>query len=441
MTQTFEDKQNIEFNDKFAFCYDLLENDSCNLFVTGKAGTGKSTLLEYFRDHTSKKTVFLAPTGVAAVNIKGQTIHSFFCFRPDTTPENVYNIRLHRSQRRLFASLEAVVIDEVSMVRADLLDSIDAFLRLYGKKKDQPFGGVQMIFFGDLYQLPPVVTSREQSLFRDVYPSPFFFSAKSYKHLNLRLVELEKIYRQSDQEFINLLGGLRNRSFSRWDMVELNRRVNPGFKIPRGEYYISLTTTNAIADRVNQEQLAQLDGKVCERDGDLIGDFKEKDLPTRLTLKLKEGAQVMMLNNDSQGRWVNGTIGKITFLDEEGFGEGSVEVKLQGGNIVEVKPVTWEMFRFFFNEDTQGIESEVVGSFSQLPLKLAWAVTIHKSQGKTFDKVIIDIGNGTFSHGQIYVAMSRCTTFEGIVLRKPIYDHHVLLDPRVVEYMSANQCS
>lgn len=441
MTQTFEDKQNIDFNDKFAYCYNLLENDNCNLFVTGKAGTGKSTLLEYFRDHTTKKVVFLAPTGVAAVNIKGQTIHSFFCFRPDTTPENVFNIRLHRSQRRMYQSLDAVVIDEVSMVRADLLDCIDSFLRMYGKDKDKPFGGVQMIFFGDLYQLPPVVTRREQSLFKEVYNSPFFFDAKCYKHLNLKLVELDKIYRQSDQEFIKLLGGLRNRSFSRWDIVELNRRVNPQFRIPRGEYYISLTTTNAIADRINQEQLSQLDGKLCEREGDLIGDFKEKDLPTKLTLGLKEGAQVMLLNNDPQGRWINGSIGKLTFLDEEGFGEGSVEVKLQGGSIVEVKPVIWEMFRFFLNEDTQGIESEVVGSFSQLPLKLAWAVTIHKSQGKTFDRVIIDIGNGTFSHGQIYVAMSRCTTFEGIVLRRPIYDHHVLLDPRVVEFMSANQCS
>lgn len=441
MISTFEDKQNIEFNQKFAFCYNLLENDIQNIFVTGKAGTGKSTLLQYFREHTSKKIVVLAPTGVAAVNIKGQTIHSFFCFRPDITPDKVYSIRLHRAQKRLYESLDAIVIDEISMVRSDLLDCIDAFLRMYGKKKNVPFGGIQMIFFGDLYQLPPVVTQREQSIFSDVYPSPYFFDSKSYHCLQLKIIELDKIYRQKDEEFIQLLGGIRNRTFSRWDMVVLNQRLKPDFQIPEGEYYISLTTTNAIADRINDEQLSKLSSKLCEHEGDLAGDFKESDLPTHLNLKLKESAQVMMLNNDPQGRWINGSIGKVTYLNEEGFGEDSIEVQLHNGLVVEVKPVTWEIFRFLYNEESQSIQSESVGSFTQYPIKLAWAVTIHKSQGKTFDKVIVDIGRGTFSHGQIYVALSRCTTLGGVVLRRPIYDHHVLLDQRVVDFMAKHQCS
>lgn len=441
MISTFEDKQNLDFNEKFAFCYNLLENDIKNIFVTGKAGTGKSTLLQYFREHTTKKMVVLAPTGVAAVNIKGQTIHSFFCFRPDITPENVFSIRLHRSQKRLYESLDAIVIDEISMVRSDLLDCIDAFLRMYGKKKNEPFGGVQMIFFGDLYQLPPVVTQREQTIFSEVYPSPYFFDSKSYNSLNLKIIELDKIYRQKDEDFIQLLGGIRNKTFSRWDMVVLNQRLKPDFQIPEGEYYISLTTTNAIADRINQEQLEKLNTKLCEHEGDLSGDFKESDLPTHLNLKLKEGAQVMMLNNDPQGRWINGSIGKTTYLNEEGFGEDSIEVELHSGSVVEVKPVTWEIYRFRYNEDSQSIVSEAVGAFTQYPIKLAWAVTIHKSQGKTFDKVIVDIGRGTFSHGQVYVALSRCTTLEGVILRKPIYDHHVLLDQRVVDFMVQNQCS
>ncbi len=441
MATTFEEKQNIDFNDKFAVSYDLLENDKQNIFVTGKAGTGKSTLLQYFRDHTSKKIVVLAPTGVAAVNIKGQTVHSFFCFRPDITPENVYSIRVSRAQRRMYESLDAIVIDEISMVRADLLDCIDAFLRMYGREKNKAFGGIQMVFFGDLYQLPPVVTRREESIFKDVYPSPFFFDAKCYGTLDLKIIELDKIYRQVDEDFVNLLGGIRNRSCSRYDMVVLNQRLNPKFRIPEGEFFISLTTTNAIADRVNQEQLGLLEGKLCEFQGDLVGEFKEKDLPTHLNLKLKEGAQVMMLNNDPKGRWINGSLGKVTYLNQEGFGEGPFEVELNGGKVVEVVPVTWEIFRFYFDDDSQSIESEAVGSFKQYPLKLAWAVTIHKSQGKTFDRVIVDIGRGTFSHGQVYVALSRCTTLEGIVLRQPIYDHHILIDKRVIEFMNKNQCS
>lgn len=441
MSLTFEEKQNLDFNDKFASSYDLIENDKQNVFVTGKAGTGKSTLLQYFRDNTTKKIVVLAPTGVAAVNIKGQTVHSFFGFRPDITPENVFSIRVNRAQKRMYQSLDAIVIDEISMVRADLLDCIDTFLRMYGKDQNRPFGGIQMIFFGDLYQLPPVVTRREESIFKDVYQSPFFFDSKSYSSLNLRIIELEKIYRQVDEDFVNLLGGIRNRSCSRYDMVVLNQRLNPKFKIPEDEFYISLTTTNAIADRVNQEQLASIDGKLCEFEGDLTGDFREKDLPTHLTLKLKEGSQVMMLNNDPKGRWINGSIGKITYLNQEGFGEGPFEVELQGGVVVEVVPVTWEIYNFFYSEEEQSIQSEAVGSFKQYPLKLAWAVTIHKSQGKTFDRMIVDIGRGTFSHGQIYVALSRCTSLEGIVLRQPIYDHHLLIDPRVIEFMNKNQCS
>ena len=420
----------------------MLENGSRNIFITGKAGTGKSTLLQYFRDHTTKNVAVLAPTGVAAVNIKGQTIHSFFRFKPDITPDGVHSVRVRMVQKELYRKIEAIIIDEVSMVRADLLDCVDIFLRLHGRDRMAAFGGVQMVFIGDLYQLSPVVTQAERGIFKDVYPSPYFFDSKVYRKINgtdqhprkVEFVELKKIYRQKEEEFIRLLGAIRNQSATQEHLKVLNERCIPHFKPREDDFYVYLTTTNAMADRINQERLDKLEGKSYYYEGTLAGTFKSRNLPTHEMLELKVGAQVMLLNNDPGGRWINGSIGKIIEIVDEGK---IVTIELSEGGIVDVTSFEWEMFRFFFNEDTRSLESESVGSFKQHPLKLAWAVTIHKSQGKTFDKAIVDVGSGTFAHGQAYVALSRCVSFDGLILKRPILQRHILLDNSVVRFMSS----
>ncbi len=434
--------RDIEFNAQFAKAYDALENGSRNVFITGKAGTGKSTLLMYFREHTTKNVAVLAPTGVAAVNIKGQTIHSFFRFKPDITPEGVHSIKIRRTQKALYQKIDTIVIDEVSMVRADLLDCVNIFLRLHGKDRTKAFGGVQMVFIGDLYQLPPVVTRVERDIFQDVYSSPYFFDSKVLREissddqhpLRVECIELKKIYRQKEEDFIRLLGTIRNRTATSENLKALNKRYLPHFKPEKDELYIYLTTTNAMADRINQERLDELEGESYYCEGTLAGQFETKNLPTHQSLELKIGAQVMLLNNDAGGRWINGSIGKIIEVIDEGQ---IVTVELSEGDIVDVVPFQWDMYRFFFDEDTQTLQSESVGSFKQHPLKPAWAVTIHKSQGKTFDKAIVDIGYGTFAHGQAYVALSRCATFEGLVLKKPILRKHILLDNSVVQFMAS----
>ncbi|MBF0532284.1 MAG: AAA family ATPase [Candidatus Omnitrophica bacterium] len=421
---------NLDFNAEFAATYDLLENSGRNVFVTGEAGTGKSTLLQYFREHTTKNAVVLAPTGVAAVNVRGQTIHSFFRFRPDVTADKIRSIKLRKDQRKIYKSLAVVVIDEVSMVRADLLDCVDAFLRLHGPRKKAPFGGVQMIFFGDLFQLPPVVTRQDRPLFEQGgYAGPYFFNAKCFVDLNVAVVTLTKIYRQKDEGFIRLLNRLRNRQLSGLDLNELNQRVVPGFEPRDRGFYINLTTTNALADRINAEHLEKIPGKPAVLAGEIEGEFQEKNLPTKEALELKIGAQVMLLNNDAQGRWVNGSIGKVLSVD------GQVCVELSDGQVVDVDPYDWEMYRFVYDEETESLVSEPTGSFRQYPLRLAWAVTIHKAQGQTFSQVVIDFGSGAFSHGQAYVALSRCVSLSGVVLRRPVTMGDVLLDERVVDFM------
>lgn len=424
------------FDEQSSRAYDLLENTPSPLFVTGKAGTGKSTLLQYFRAHTSKNIAVLAPTGVAAVNVRGQTIHSFFRFRPDITPEGVHSIRLRRAQKIIYKKLDAIVIDEISMVRADLLDCVDAFLRLHGPDAQAPFGGIQMIFFGDLYQLPPVVTSLDRDIFRDVYASPYFFDAAAFKKLDFKMIELKKIYRQKDENFIRLLNGVRDNSVTAGDLDILNRRLLPDFNPGPKDFYVYLTTTNALADRINQERLRELPGESFSLDGALSGGFDVKSLPTHQRLELKTGAQVMLLNNDPGGRWVNGTIGKIISTSRDYEATAAIRVALAGGVVVDVTPFTWEVFRFFYNKDSRQIDSESAGSFRQYPLKPAWAITIHKSQGKTFSKVVLDIGSGTFAPGQMYTALSRCTDLDGLILKKPIARRHILLDDHIVRFMA-----
>jgi len=436
-----ERKQHIEFNEQFLHALRTMEETNRNVFVTGKAGTGKSTLLQYFRDHTKKRIVVLAPTGVAAVNVKGQTIHSFFNFKPDVTPDTVHKIRVR--DKDIYKRLDAIVIDEISMVRADLLDCVDIFLRRHGRKKTHPFGGVQMIFIGDLYQLPPVVTSRERALFKEHYTSPYFFSAKVFDNnvspFEMEFIELEKVYRQKDERFLNILNSIRNNTVTDEDIREINKRYNPDFVKKPDEFYIHLTTTNALAEKINMEKLSELKTREHNYQGIIKGDFEAGGLPTAVNLTLKKGAQVMLLNNDSLGRWINGNIGRISEIEKNEEGPDILWVKLSDSRLVDVVPYKWEMFKFSYDKETSRILSESIGSFTQYPVRLAWAVTIHKCQGMTFEKAIIDIGRGTFSHGQLYVALSRCTTIKGIVLKRAIHKKNVLLDRRVVNFVTQYQ--
>lgn len=424
----------LQKNNEFLRAFDLFEHSQRSIFLTGRAGTGKSTLLQYFRSSTHKNIVVLAPTGVAAVNVKGQTIHSFFRFRPDITPESVSTIHIRRAQREVYAALDTIIIDEISMVRADLLDCIDSFLRLHGKKKQEPFGGVQMILIGDLLQLPPVVVRGEKEIFESLYASPYFFDAKVFAEIEWEFLELETIYRQTEDRFIQLLNAVRDNGVTHEDMLLLNSRYKNGFEPLPGEFYVYLTTTNDLADSINRSRLSALKGKEFKYAGEVTGKFEERNLPTHESLSLKFGAQVMLLNNDPEGRWVNGSIGQVVDILHHD-GEDAVRVRLDNGVQVDVTPFTWEMYRFVYDEEAKRVLSDITGTFTQYPLRLAWAVTIHKAQGKTFSKVVIDIGYGTFSHGQMYVALSRATCFEGIVLRKPILKHHIMTDKRVLTFM------
>ncbi len=439
----------IELNDQFRHALHFMEETRLNVFVTGRAGTGKSTLLQYFREMTNKNIAVLAPTGVAAVNVKGQTIHSFFNFKPGVTPDSVRKIKPRK--KGIYKKLDAVVIDEISMVRADLLDCVDKFLRRHGRVKGMPFGGVQMIFIGDLYQLPPVVTYREESLFEEHYSTPYFFSARVFDEdlfskapggeasFQMEFVELEKVYRQEDGRFLDILNCIRNNTVTDEDITEINQRCDPDHEEGPDDLFIYLTTTNALAEGVNMKKLAELDDEEHSYKGVMEGSFKEKTLPTALDLTLKKGAQVMLLNNDQSGRWINGTIGRITMIESGRKNDDILWVELADGERVEVMPYEWDMFEFSYDKESEKVVSNSVGSFTQYPLKLAWAVTIHKAQGMTFEKAVIDIGRGTFSHGQLYVALSRCTTISGLVLKKPIHKRNVLLDKRVVGFVTQYQ--
>ena len=429
----------IEINAGFKRALELMENSSGHIFITGKAGTGKSTLLEYFRSTTVKNTAVLAPTGVAALNVKGQTIHSFCRFKPDITLDKVRKISGRR--KSLVENLDTVIVDEISMVRADLFDCMEKFFRLNGPHPNVLFGGVQMILIGDLYQLPPVVTSAEKGIFNSRYETPYFFSAAVFNEpgFQMEFMELEKVYRQTDFEFLALLNAVRNRSIGEAELVRLNERVDPNFVPPEDEFYITLTSTNDLAFRHNTETLERLPGEPITIEGYVEGEFDRTSFPTDEVLKLKPGAQIMLVNNDMQKRWVNGSLGKIVEIHPETYGDTRLIVELESGKEVEVGPHVWEMFRYEIDVTTGKIFTEPVGAFTQYPVRLAWAVTIHKSQGKTFDRVVIDIGRGTFAHGQMYVALSRCTRMEGIVLRKPLRKAHIRMDFRVVRFLTRYQ--
>ena len=414
----------------FRYALERMENGNDSCFITGRAGTGKSTLLQLFRRTTRKKCAVLAPTGIAALNVQGQTIHSFFSFPP--RPLTARDIR-RRRKGKLYQNLEALIIDEISMVRADLLDAIDRFLRL-NRKDERPFGGVQMLFFGDLFQLPPVVASDAESLlFNGLYDSPFFFSAQVFQEgFSVETIELREVYRQENRHFLRLLEAIRLNRVDHDDLQELNDRYQPD--VEPHEAFITLTATNAKADRINRQSLAAIPFPSRLYASSVTGDFNARLFPTEAVLELKLNAQVMFIKNDPDGAFVNGTLGRILNLEES---QVTVGVKKENGDEEKVQTgyMEWEILRYIPSEkDPNEIETEVVGTFRQLPLRLAWAVTIHKAQGKTFDHVIIDLGRGAFENGQTYVALSRCRTLEGIVLRQPLRGSDIMTDERVLDF-------
>lgn len=423
-------KTPLELSDDFKYALDALEKSNQHLFITGKAGTGKSTLLQLFRNTTRKKTVVLAPTGVAALNVRGQTIHSFFGLpaRPLSRSEI-----FPRKDKRIFKQLELIIIDEISMVRADLLDNIDYILQL-NRGNNLLFGGVQMVFFGDLFQLPPVVSSdEEKKYFSSFYNSPYFFSAKVFEAgFRMEMLELRKVYRQESRHFLRLLDNLRLGEMDQDDFEDFNARHRPDF--PAKDYYITLSPRNQLVDQLNSQKLLELSTEEFTFNAEITGAFDLKQFPTDFSLKLREGAQVMFLKNDPEGEYVNGTIGKIVELDYHMIVVETVDDYLESKKLITLTPYTWEILKYTLTDENK-IDTAVIGAFKQFPLRLAWAITIHKSQGKTFDRVIIDMGRGgAFEYGQTYVALSRCRTLEGIVLKQPLSQRDIHVDDRVIEY-------
>ncbi len=410
-----------------------LESSSSNYFITGRAGTGKSTLLNLFKRTSKKNIVTLAPTGLAALHIKGQTIHSFFGFPPKMiSPEEIKK----RKNHRLFKKVELIIIDEISMVRADMLDAIDQMLKV-NRENSESFGGVQMIFFGDLFQLPPVISSTyEREILNQRYESPYFFSSHAFKtDDNFAIIELNTVYRQEEKMFVRLLDGIRMRTFDEDDLASINvaaeRSADPN------NLAITLCATNALANTKNQEELRKLNTEERTYNGKVSGAFNPRLFPTDLSLRLHIDAQIMLLKNDPQKKFVNGTLGKIVELHQEYV---VIDTKGQGHreDILEIHPMEWEILKYKIDEkNPKKFKTESVGTFTQLPLKLAWAITIHKSQGKTFDHVNIDLGRGAFDFGQTYVALSRCKTLDGIVLLKPLRPRDIFVDERIHSFYAS----
>lgn len=423
----------LDLNPKFVRTLDLMENGEDSLFITGRAGTGKSTLLQHFKKTTKKNIVVLAPTGVAAVNIGGATIHSFFTFKPDVTLEKAWKLAGKVKKPDLYKKLDAIVIDEISMVRADLLDCIDAFMRKVCISM-KPFGGKRVIMFGDLYQLPPVVTRDDINIFRSRYDSAFFFSADVISRMSLTFIELDHIYRQTDDEFIKVLNAIRENIATDRDLALLNTRVYEDYAPPPEEYVIHLTGTNRDADTYNIYQLNSLEGEIHSFKATSTGSFDRRTEPAPRELVLKIGAQVMMTSNDREKRFINGTVGRV---EDVSVVDGSpvVSVRLSNKKLVDIGPNSWEMFKFKYSEKSGRITTEVAGTYTQLPLILAWGITIHKSQGKTFERLAIDLPQ-SFAHGQTYVALSRATSLEGIVLKRPLTPRHVIMDPIVTTWLT-----
>ena len=415
----------IEINNEFKQAFELISKTNDCVFVTGNAGTGKTTFLKYCVSKLNKKTVILAPTGVAALNAGGETVHSFFNFKPDVTLAKIKKKKL--SDKSIYKQVETIIIDEASMLRCDILDCIDKFLRLNREAHQEPFGGVQMVFIGDLQQLPPVVKKEESHIFDSVYKTPYFISAYSLNECMLHTVELKKIYRQQEGDFVTLLNSVRNGIAGDAELAALNKKVSAAAAIDKA-MAVYLTTTNKKAAQINYTYLSKLreENAVFIAETENVGETSGM-LPAEHNLVIKKGAQVMMVNNDAKGRWVNGSIGIVKDIRNDIYSDKVViYVEFQNGRIEQVEPYKWELFKYKWNENLQQIDTESAGFFKQYPLKLSWAVTIHKSQGKTFDNVIIDMEYGSFAPGQLYVALSRCTSFDGICLSRPLTKRDIM---------------
>ncbi|MGP1491785.1 MAG: helix-turn-helix domain-containing protein [Prevotella fusca] len=423
----------MEKNLELRNAWDFVEHTGISIFLTGKAGTGKTTFLRTLKEHSSKRSVIVAPTGVAAINAGGMTIHSFFQlplspFIPDTSIKNRFDYS--KEKRKIMRTLDLLIIDEISMVRADLLDAIDSVLRRF-REHDKPFGGVQLLMIGDLQQLTPVVTPEEEKVLQRYYDTPYFFGSKALRSISYVTIELTHVYRQQDSTFITLLNNIREGKATAADLQRLNERYSPTFLPEAGSDYIRLTTHNRMAESYNEDQLRNLPSRACSFRAETDGNFPEYSYPADFNLTLKVGAQVMFIRNDNNGRYYNGRIGHVTYVDNE-----KILVLCPGDeDAIEVEVETWENTKYTLNEKTKQIEAEVQGTFKQYPLRLAWAITIHKSQGLTFEHAIID-AQASFASGQVYVALSRCKTLEGLVLASPIGNAAIINDSRVSDYIS-----
>ncbi|MGH1419618.1 MAG: ATP-dependent DNA helicase [Hyphomicrobiaceae bacterium] len=413
--------------DEYKAALDYILNDTGHLFVTGRAGTGKSTLLRALTELVPNEKVVLAPTGLAAVNVGGQTIHSFFGFPPRLIQYD--DIKRSRNGR-VMRKIDLLIIDEVSMVRSDMMWAIDKSLRLNRRRPDEPFGGVRLILFGDLHQLPPVVQEAEVARhLHEEFGGPFFFSVSSLQDgAGTALVELSHVFRQKDETLVNVLNQVRDGEITEDELELLNDRVDPIRTLGEGDPYVILTPTNAAAQRINVAYLDALSAEAMSYQAGVTGDFNRSAQPTDTELVLKEGAKVILLRNDADRRWVNGTIARVSRLTET---QVWIDVK---GKEYEVEPVEWEQRRYAYDTTAEKVVETIAGTFKQLPLRLAWALTIHKSQGLSLDRVYIDLGRGTFAHGQAYVALSRCRSLEGLALARPLRPRDILFDRSAMGY-------
>ena len=432
------DTQNKEFQDAL----NLIQYTRQSVFLTGKAGTGKSTFLRYICEHTKKKHVVLAPTGIAAINAGGSTLHSFFKLPfypllPDNPDFSLQRGRIHeffkytKPHRKLLEELELIIIDEISMVRADIIDAVDRILRVYSRNLRESFGGKQILLVGDVFQLEPVVKGDEREILNRFYPTPYFFSARVFNQIDLVSIELQKVYRQTDATFVGVLDHIRNNTVGATDLQLLNTRYGTQIEESEADMYITLATRRDNVDHINDKKLAELPGEPVTFSGEITGDFPESSLPTSQELVLKPGAQIIFIKNDFDRRWVNGTIGIISGFDPF---EETLYVITDDGKECDVKRESWRNIRYKYNEEKKQIEEEELGTFTQYPIRLAWAITIHKSQGLTFSRAVIDFTGGVFAGGQAYVALSRCTSLEGIQLKKPVSRADVFVRPEIIGF-------